>query len=71
MSQWYEVKDADDVELSDDGKTVEILFDTDDNGNRYVTVPVEVLARLLFPAWQPVCTLCGKPWQECFCLRRR
>jgi hypothetical protein len=22
-------------------------------------------------AWQPVCTLCGKPWQECSCLRRR
>ena len=47
MSEWFEVKDADDVELSDDGKFVYILFDTDNSGNRYVEVPVEMLVKLL------------------------
>jgi hypothetical protein len=47
MSEWYEVKDADDMELSDDGKFVFIMFDTNGFGNRYVEVPVEMLIKLL------------------------
>ena len=47
MSEWYEVKDPDDVNLSDDKKFVHILLDTDYFGNRYVEVPVEILVKLL------------------------
>ena len=47
MSEWYEVKDPDDVDLSDDKKFVHILFDTDYFGSRYVEVPVEILVKLL------------------------
>ena len=47
MSEWYEVKDPDDVDLSDDGKFVHVLFDTNRNGNRYAEVPVEMLKKLL------------------------
>lgn len=47
MSEWYEVKDPDDVELSEDGKIVQILFDTDINGNCYVEIPVKILINLL------------------------
>ena len=41
MSEWFEIKESDDVDLSDDKKFVHILFETDRNGNRYVEVPVE------------------------------
>ena len=47
MSEWYEVKDADDIEISEDGKFVDILFDTNDFGNCYVIVPVEMIVKLL------------------------
>jgi len=50
MSEWFEVTDPDDVDLSDDKKFVHILFDTDNNGNRYVEVSVEMLVMLLFKA---------------------
>jgi len=47
MSEWFDVTNQDDVDLSDDGKEVHILFATNRNGNRYVSVPVEVLVKLL------------------------
>ena len=47
MSEWHEIKDPDSVSLSEDGKTVEILFKTNRNGNVYVEVPVEFLVKLL------------------------
>lgn len=47
MSEWFEVKKADNVDLSDDGKFFHILFQTNRNGNRYVEVPVEILVKLL------------------------
>ena len=47
MSEWFEVKDPQKVDLSDDGKFVHILFQTNRNGNRYVEVPVELLVKLL------------------------
>lgn len=46
MSVWYPVE-SDDVDLSDDGKTVEVLFKSDHNGNNYVEIPVKVLVKLL------------------------
>ena len=50
MSEWHEVKDPADVELSDDGQSVDILFDTDPNGNHYVTVPLDMLAQFFITA---------------------
>lgn len=47
MSEWFDVTNQDDVDLSDDGKEVHILFATNRNGNRYVSVPVELLVKLL------------------------
>jgi hypothetical protein len=47
MSIWYEVKDADDVDFSLDGKEIDILFKTDKQGNHYVSVPVEIIRKLL------------------------
>jgi len=46
MSEWYKVRNYANIELSDDKLFVEILFDTDCNGNRYLEVPVEMLVRL-------------------------
>ncbi len=68
MSEWFEIKDPEDVELSDDGKAVQVMFDTDNNGNRYVEIPVEMLVKLLadrleIPAYlkEVYCQLCGEP----------
>jgi hypothetical protein len=49
MSVWHEIKDKEDVSLSDDGKTIEVLFDGDDNGNIYVEIPVEFIRPLIHP----------------------
>jgi hypothetical protein len=47
MSIWHTVKDIDDVQVSDDKTTLEILFNSDYNGNNYVEVPIDfVLQRL-------------------------
>ena len=42
MSTWIEVKEED-VELSDDGKTIEVLYSSDKFGNNYIEIPVEFL----------------------------
>jgi len=47
MSEWFEIKDPDDVDLSDDGNFVHVLFETNRNGNRYVEIPVSVVNRAL------------------------
>ena len=36
MSEWFEIKNQEDVEISEDGKTLEILFNTNRFGNQYV-----------------------------------
>ena len=43
MSIWYEIKDPEDVKLSQDGKTIEVNFTGDDNGNMYVEIPVKFI----------------------------
>ena len=47
MSTWYEIEDPDDVDLSVDKNEVHILFDSDEWGNKYVSVPVEIIKALL------------------------
>lgn len=41
MSEWIQIKDRNDVDLSDDEKFVHILFETNEFGNRYIEVPIE------------------------------
>ena len=41
MSIWHTVKESDDVQLSDDKKTLEVLLNSDHNGNNYIEIPVE------------------------------
>ena len=53
MSLWYEVDDRDAVELSSDGKSVEVLFSTDRAGNNYVEIPIEFIRQLLDESTQP------------------
>ena len=57
MSEWYEVKDADFIELSDDKKFVQILFNTTDHGNCYVEFPVEMLVKL-YATYSYPCAKC-------------
>ena len=40
MSIWYEITDRADIEISDDGTELEILFATTEHGNTYVTIPI-------------------------------
>jgi len=47
MSLWYEIKNKDDVELSEDGTEVDVLFNSDGFGNQYISIPVEFLVELL------------------------
>lgn len=46
MSIWYDIKDKEDVSLSDDGKSLQINFDSDHNGNIWVEVPLEFIDQL-------------------------
>ena len=41
MSIWHEIKDQEDVQLSDDGKTIEVCYGSDNQGNLYVDIPIE------------------------------
>ena len=47
MSIWYEIKNKVDVELSDDKKSIEILYKNDNQGNYYVDVPIEFIKEIL------------------------
>ena len=48
MSIWYDIKKTDEVNVSEDGKTLDILFDSKDyNGATYVQVPLERVKEVL------------------------
>ena len=49
MSTWVEIKNQEDVELSDDGKTIEVLYSSDQHGNNYIDIPVEFIKSVLTP----------------------
>ena len=42
MSEWYEIKNQEDIELSEDGESIEVLF-----GNQYVDIPIEFIIKVL------------------------
>ena len=47
MSAWRRITDKDDVQLSDDGTTIDVLVDTNEFGNEYIEIPVERIKALL------------------------
>jgi hypothetical protein len=46
MSEWFTVEE-DDVSLSLDGKTINVLFASNDWGNQYIEIPVEFIKAVL------------------------
>ena len=48
MSTWYEIKDQEDVKVSEDGKTIEVMFSNDRFGNNYVDIPIEFIENCLY-----------------------
>lgn len=47
MSIWYKVKEQEDVELSVDGKTLDVCFLEDHNGGNYVEIPIEFVKKVM------------------------
>ena len=47
MSTWIEIKNPADVRLSQDGKTIEVLYSNDYNGNNYIDIPIEFIKDVL------------------------
>lgn len=49
MSEWHRIKDPEDVALSADGATIDVLFDykgfQEQFGNVYIEIPVEFVER--------------------------
>lgn len=52
MSNWYQVKEQDDMERSSDGKTLDVYFLEDHNGGNYVEIPIEFIKKAInVPQW--------------------
>jgi len=49
MSTRRIIKKQEDVELSEDGKTLEVLYEFDYNGNNYIDIPIEFVQQALPP----------------------
>ena len=47
MSNWIEIKDAEDVNADNAWHDVHILYGSDDFGNNYITVPVKFIIKAL------------------------
>ena len=47
MSTWYQINDSESIALSEDGKSVEVLFDSDGFGNVYIEIPLELIVAKL------------------------
>lgn len=69
MSEWYEIKNQDDIEISEDGKMLEVLFNTNQFGNQYIEIPIKFIAKILAqpaieakPTWQVAAKKAG--WSE-------
>ena len=46
MSQWREIA-KEDVELSNDKQTIDVLIGSDYNGNNYIEIPIEYIIEIL------------------------
>jgi len=47
MSVWIEIKDKDSLDISDDGKDLEIFVNQDDFGANYYTVPLDLIDEVI------------------------
>jgi hypothetical protein len=47
VSEWKRISDKDDVSLSRDGKTVDVVIDQSAWGNVYIEIPVEFIKAIL------------------------
>lgn len=47
MSEWYAIENQEDVEISKDGKQLEVLFNSNNFGNCYVEIPIEYITNVL------------------------
>lgn len=45
MSHWIEINNPDQVEIVDD--ELQILYDSDDWGNNYIALPMDIIRRLI------------------------
>ncbi len=47
MSEWFEITDSSDIEISEDGTSIEVWFDSDRNGNKYVDISLALIAEVI------------------------
>ena len=47
MSEWIEINDQYKVELSDDKKTIDVYFESNDSGRRYIEIPIDYVIKCL------------------------
>ena len=47
MSIWKTIKDKEDIEYDSDTETIDILIGGDEQGNNYISVPVEYIINVL------------------------
>jgi phosphoketolase len=47
MSAWIEIKNQEDVQLSEDGRTIEVLYEENEFGNCYIEIPIEIIKNIL------------------------
>ena len=53
MSEWYEAKDKD-IEISEDGETLDVYVKHNDFGAVYVEIPIKLILKILQPKKLPV-----------------
>lgn len=47
MSTWIEIKDQDDVDMSDDRKELHVLYSYDYSGANYISIPIEFVKQAI------------------------
>ena len=47
MSIWYEIENPDDIDFSEDGSEMHVLYKDDSSGNHYVAIPVKLVREKL------------------------
>ena len=47
MSKWYEIKDKEDINISEDGKMLQVNFGGDNDGNLWVEIPIEFITDII------------------------
>jgi hypothetical protein len=47
MSEWYRIKDPEDVSVNEDTETIDVLFDYNGFGNVYIEIPVDFIVKAM------------------------